>query len=166
MFLPNVGWLSTDYAALFPRRESCSENRLYVLYSSVVDLSHNNCEDYFSLCCEQVHQAASCGRYQVGLASQTLRLEAEKQANKKQSGILLLGLLFDRKDGGSTFLRNIDELYQTTRRHIPEYCTYFLYSPPWKLGIWNTNQFHVDRLASVYVSNSLSQNFSLLSNLR
>jgi hypothetical protein len=29
----------------------------------------------------------------------------------------LLGLIFDRQDGGNKFLRNVCELYQTTRRY-------------------------------------------------
>jgi hypothetical protein len=31
----------------------------------------------------------------------------------------LLGLLFDSEEGGNIFLRNVSELYQTKRHHIP-----------------------------------------------
>jgi hypothetical protein len=34
----------------------------------------------------------------------------------------LLGLLFDPKDGGCTFLRNARKLYQSTRCNLPEDC--------------------------------------------
>jgi hypothetical protein len=41
------------------------------------------------------------------------------EANKRRAGSDFLGLFFDPEDLGSTFLRNVCELYRTTLRHIP-----------------------------------------------
>jgi hypothetical protein len=54
------------------------------------------------------------------LTASIFRLELSK-SNKIQVLLdFLLGLLFDSEDGGDTFLRNVGDVYHTTRRYKPE----------------------------------------------
>jgi hypothetical protein len=52
----------------------------------------------------------------------------------RKSSRMLLGLPFDPEDGGSTFFRNIGNLYHTTQRHVVQECAL---QSQWQLQIWH-----------------------------
>jgi hypothetical protein len=72
---------------------------------------------YCAMKCDKKFADVSDGTYFLHVWNPRVHATSKKLA---VPAAWLLDFLFDLEDGGNTFLRNVEKLYQTARRHIPE----------------------------------------------
>jgi hypothetical protein len=103
MFPRNVGWLSTYYTTLYPRRQNSSTKAfVWEIWGS----HGRDYEEYHLLGCEGMQVGGTVPKFRSNFLLASSGSKSKKQVTSR---VLVVCLIFGPKDGGSTFLRKVSK---------------------------------------------------------